>query len=345
MLATYMTFIRRFFYLFYYLRKSDLKQLKTFIRFSSSNTKKSKMRIIVDSFVSVFKYNISFKDYFCFRFYELKSDERFEWAGTGFMYEYQLRMNPKNMRNVLEDKIKFLHHFKSCVKREFFSLNELKNDMQMVKKMLANSSGRLVLKGSHGQVGSQVEVICCDNFSPQILIDYMIRKKYDLLEEYVIQHPLLMELSPSGLNTVRVITQLHQGRVEFLGARLRVSVNSPVDNMAAGNLAAPIDMTNGQINGPGVYSDITKGDRSIHPVTGKPITGFIIPHWNAVIELAKKAALQTSENRSVGWDIAITKEGTELIEGNHNWCKLLWQMPVKKGLRKELENYLKWKEH
>jgi hypothetical protein len=197
-----------------------------------------------------------------------------------------------------------------------------------------------VLKGSHGQVGAEVEVINCSKYSSSSLTAYMERMKYDLAEEYVVQHPLLMDLSPSGLNTVRVFSQLYEGGVEFLGARLRVSVNSPVDNMAAGNLAAPVDMETGVVNGTGVYSDITKEEKRVHPVTGKAITGFVIPHWDKVIELVKSAAFHTPENRSVGWDIAITETGPELIEGNHNWCKLLWQMPVKRGLKAELEKYI-----
>ena len=32
-------------------------------------------------------------------------------------------------------------------------------------------------------------------------------------------------------------------------------------------------------------------------------------------------------------------EGPELIEGNHDWCKLLWQLPVNKGLKHVLEKY------
>ena len=99
-------------------------------------------------------------------------------------------------------------------------------------------------------------------------------------------------------------------------------------------------METGVVCGPGVYSDITKADQEAHPITGKEILKFKVPFWNDVKECAKEASLLTPGNRSVGWDIAITSEGPELIEGNHNWCKILWQLPVKEGLKNTLEKYL-----
>jgi Sugar-transfer associated ATP-grasp len=168
----------------------------------------------------------------------------------------------------------------------------------------------------------------------------MERKRYDLAEQFVTQHPYLMQLSPSGLNTVRIFTQIFDNEVIVLGGRLRVSVNSTVDNMAAGNIAAPIDLQTGRVCGPGVYSDITREAEDFHPVTGLPITGFVVPFWNDILELAETAALRIPDNKSVGWDIAIREEGPELIEGNHNWCKLLWQLPVRKGLKKEIDIFL-----
>lgn len=335
-----MSFIRRIFYLLYYLKESNFRQLLSFADYVSKQTNTSKLFILTDVVISAFKYNVSYKDYFCFRFYKQNATQRKQWAGTGFMYEYQLKMNPKGDRELLENKIHFLNHFKQFVNREFYSIEQLKKDPTLVSNFLSKSSGRMVLKGSHGQVGAEVEIISCDQYTSKSLLDYMKLKQYDLAEEYIIQHHSLMELSPSGINTVRVFTQLCNGSVDILGARLRVSVNSTVDNMAAGNPAAPINLETGTVSGPGVFSDITKADASIHPVTGKPILGFKVPHWNTILNLAKEAALLTPENKSVGWDIAVTEKGPELIEGNHNWCKLLWQLPVKKGLKKELEKYL-----
>lgn len=331
--------IRRFIYLFYYLKEADYHQLKRFLFYSSEASGRSKTAIVADVLISAVKYNISFKDYFCFRFYDSSRTDREDWAGTGFMYEYQLRMNPKEARKILENKILFLEHYKDLIDRDYYPISSSGDNVQRLSGMLLNSSGRLVLKGSMGQIGAQVEVIECNHYTPESLLFYMKRNKFDLVEEYVIQHPELSRLSPSGLNTVRVITQVTGDKVDILGARLRVSVDSPVDNMAAGNLAAPVDYESGIVTGPAVYSDITKSPESIHPITGQAIENFRVPNWDSVIRLAETAALRAGANRSVGWDIAVTPDGAELIEGNHNWCKLLWQLPVNRGLKPELSKY------
>jgi hypothetical protein len=111
--------------------------------------------------------------------------------------------------------------------------------------------------------------------------------------------------------------------------------------MAAGNLAAPIDLQTGKVNGPGVYSDITKEEQHVHPITQVAIVDFQVPFWNEILALTKQAALLYPQNRSIGWDVAVTSTGPELIEGNHDWCKLVWQLPVNKGLKHILDDHKK----
>jgi hypothetical protein len=331
--------VRRVIYLGYYFKKLNLQKLKHFLNLAYQKTKQPRVFLFLNSIFCALRYNVSILEFFQFGFFEKSHAERLKWAGTGFMYEFQKQMNPKWARDVLENKLLFNAHFARFIKRKYASLKDIKTGKNIVEDLLSNSSGKIVLKNSLGQIGAEVEIASCINFSKSSLIKYMEKKNYNLVEEFVVQHPSLMELSPSGLNTVRVFTQLYEGKVELLGARLRITVNSQVDNMAAGNLAAPINMVSGFVNGPGVYSDISKEDQFYHPVTGKSIYGFNIPFWQEVINVVSAAALHTPENKSIGWDVAIRNDGPELIEGNHNWCKILWQLPVKKGLKNELLKY------
>ncbi|WP_262500773.1 sugar-transfer associated ATP-grasp domain-containing protein [Rhodonellum psychrophilum] len=256
------------------------------------------------------------------------------------MYEYQRKNNPPKTRGILDDKRQFALEYKEFLVHGVEDLASMKKNEKGIHLLLINSSGKLVFKSADGKCGAQVDIVNCKDFTPELVYKRLQSTEYDLVEEYIIQHPDLHALSPSAVNTIRIFTQLNESdEVEILGCRLRISVNSSVDNMAAGNLAAPVEEFTGLVTGPGVYSDITKIDEEFHPVTGVNIVGFQVPFWKESIEMVKRAALKHPQNRSIGWDVVITAKGPGLIEGNHDWCKLLWQLPVKKGLKSILEKY------
>ncbi len=331
--------IKRALYLGYYLQQLEREKFSLFLNYTRALTGKSRIAILSDILKSVLIYNISVLEYFQFRFYNLSKQEREAWAGTGHMYEYQLKMNPRKSRDILENKTLFYKHYGEFFIHKVADIEDLRNKPEVADLILHNSSGKLVFKSADGNCGTDVEIRNSVDFDWQSIIDYMESSDYALVEEFIEQHPELNRLSPSAVNTVRIFTQLNeQGGVDILGCRLRISVNSSVDNMAAGNLAAPIDQTTGKLSAPGVYSDITKPEREYHPVTNVKITGFQIPFWNETLEMVKKAALLHQQNRSIGWDIVITANGPGLIEGNHDWCKLLWQLPVKEGLKSTLKD-------
>ncbi|WP_333875353.1 sugar-transfer associated ATP-grasp domain-containing protein [Flavobacterium sp.] len=330
--------IKRVLYLGYYLKQLDRKKFFSFLDYAAENSKKPKFILLWDAFTSVFRYNVSLLEYFQFRFFEKNKSERQEWAGTGYMYEYQLVMNPKSERVILDDKTKFYKYYKDFFVHKAADLADLELKPELAQKLLQNFSGKLVFKVADGKCGAQVVIKPTSQFDAVSLPMFMKANRFDLVEEFIQQHPKLQKLSPSAVNTVRIFTQLNShNEVVLLGCRQRISVNSPVDNMAAGNLAAPIDEVTGKINGPAVYSDITKSDVIKHPVTGVGIIGFEIPFWTETVEMVKKAALVYPQNKSIGWDIVITENGPGFIEGNHDWCKLLWQLPAKKGLKSLLE--------
>lgn len=330
--------MKRILYIGYYIKQLDWKKFWLFLDFTSKETKKNKVSILIDVLISVFTYNISILEYFQFRFFEKNKNERNKWAGTGYMFEYQLQMNPKKERDILDDKTKFYKSYGKYFVHSVGDIADLKSKPELVDKLLNNPSGKLVFKVADGKCGVQVEIQKTINFDKNSIISFMEKNNFDLVEEFIIQHPSLNELSPSAVNTVRIFTQLNaNNEVVILGCRQRISVNSSVDNMAAGNLAAPIDEETGKVNGVAVYSDITKNDESKHPVTGVTIIGFQVPFWKETLAMTKEAALLHPQNRSIGWDIVITQNGPGFIEGNHDWCKLLWQLPAKKGLKSLIE--------
>lgn len=334
--------IKRFLYFGYYIKKMDWEKFWLFLNYTAEQTRRSKLSILYDVFTCVFVYNISILEYFQFRFFEKNKTERELWAGTGYMFEYQLTMNPKNQRDILDDKTKFYKSYGGFFVHNVADIADLKKYPDLTRKLLDNPSGKLVFKVADGKCGVEVEIRKASDFSPESMIDFMEKNHFDLVEEFIIQHPKLSELSPSAVNTVRIFTQLNaSNEVEILGCRQRISVNSSVDNMAAGNLAAPIDEMTGIVNGPAVYSDITKPEELNHPITKVPIVGFQVPFWNETMAMVKQAALLHPQNRSIGWDIVITEKGPGFIEGNHDWCKLLWQLPAKKGMKSVLDAYKK----
>lgn len=334
--------MKKVLYLGYYLKQLDSEKFTLFLNHASEQANKSTKEILSDVLKSVFVYNISILEYFQFRFFELDEEQRKKWAGTGYMYEYQLKMNPPEERQILDDKRLFYKHYSDFMVHQVADVIDLKMSSTLSDSILSNPSGKLVFKMADGKCGGQVEIRNCDEFNFTELIAFMEDNRYGIVEEFIEQHPRMNKLSPSGVNTVRVITQLNdRDEVDILGTRLRISVDSTVDNMAAGNPAAPIDKVTGIVTGPAVYSDITKSDRRYHPVTSVEIPGFEIPFWSETLNMTKKAALQYPQNRSIGWDVVVTEKGPGLIEGNHDWCKLLWQLPVKKGLKDVLVEYLR----
>lgn len=335
-------FINHTIYLAYYFKKLDYAKFIKFVNFVHKKNGITKVALCADAILSSYKYGTGLMDYFYFRFYEKSDIEKRKWVGTGFKYEFDLKMNPKNTRIILEDKILFLTEYAPFIQHAYFTLADFENNRQRVESVLNNSTGKIVLKDSRGQCGFEVEIHPASTFTIETLQPYMKRKGFNMGEEFIRQHEEITNLSPTAINTIRLITIVNaNGHVDFLGGRLRISVNNHVDNLASGNIACPIDMKTGVISGLGVYSDITKEAVTHHPVTGVKLIGFKIPMWDEIIENTKKIALHHPENRAVGWDVVLTDKGPDFLEGNHNWCEILWQLPVNKGMKDVLKKYMK----
>ena len=334
--------IKRVIYFGYYIKKLNKTLFKKFLNYAMQETGRSKWSLYCDIFRHSMRYNTSILEYFQFGFYkpECTEEQKAAWAGTGFMYEFQGYMNPREHRALLEDKTVFDKLYGKYMHHHAIPLEELKANKSLGEQVLTNPSGKIVFKIKDGGCGRGVEVAQAKDYDVEKMIAHMEQTGADLVEDFVQQHEVINNLAPTALNTVRIITQLRpNGEVDIVGCRLRISVHGVTDNLAGGNIAAFIDPETGIVSSDGVYSDITKHDEEFHPVTGVKIKGVQIPFWKESIALVKEMAAIDSHNRSIGWDLAITSAGPDVIEGNREWCKLLYQLPAKHGLKPVLDKY------
>ncbi|MCO5238390.1 MAG: hypothetical protein M9933_19195, partial [Chitinophagaceae bacterium] len=269
--------IRRFVYLPYYVFKTNWKLFFKYLQTIKKEKNTSYLMLLRGVLYTMIKLNASPLDYFSFRMFDLPREKWFDYPCTGFMYEYQLKMNPPEKRILLKDKKVFLEEFKDFSGRQWATLETLKKDRKYATAFLQQAGKRLVVKNATGQAGKQVDVIDIPANIPDAVITLMEKGHFDLAEHYVEQHDELMRMSPSALNTVRMVTQYAAGDVVILLAFLRISVNSEVDNLSVGsygvNFGASINLEKGIIDRPGSYLDSSKPDVHFHPVTQVPIVG------------------------------------------------------------------------
>ena len=147
-----------------------------------------------------------------------------------------------------------------------------------------------------------------------------------VLESVVDQHPVLAEIYPHSVNTLRILTYLTRDRqARVLGTRIRLGRNgSLTDNISQGGIHASVDKETGRIkNGFWMKSGI-ETTLGTHPDTGTVFKGMEIPFWQDILELCRKAATETPFQRFIGWDIAVGKSGPVLIEGNSTGVEVVY---------------------
>lgn len=221
--------------------------------------------------------------------------------------------NPRKYAKDFDDKVQFNEKYKSFVKRNWIYTKE-KTASEIVE--FVKSNREVVVKPINLSSGRGIYLYCYDI---KTITDFVkeIQNGEFLLEEKIILVPELKILNPESCQTLRITSMItREGDVEILAAAIRVGGgNSIVDNFHAKGVAYPIDVNEGIISGLG--KDLNNNYYLRHPSTGIVMPGYRIPQWSSIISFVKKAALQNPKARWIGWDIALTEYGCEMVEGNY----------------------------
>ena len=182
-----------------------------------------------------------------------------------------------------------------------------------LKTFLAAYDDTIVVKQEFGWGGKQVRIIHSSEFKAEELktnINYVI-------QPYIKQHQILMDLYPHSVNTFRITTFLKKDRsVEVLYAMLRFGVDgTKVDNLSSGGNCLFID-SSGNPSSTG-YDELCIPVGEQHKNTGYPFADLKIPMFPGIIEKCKTAHLRFPYLRLIGWDVCINEAGeAKLIEWN-----------------------------
>lgn len=199
---------------------------------------------------------------------------------------------------------------------------------------------RVIVKPDVGSLGKDIQLFEYEDDS-QAKTFFESFTDEMLCEEYIYQHEEMSALNPSSVNSVRIITLCDEGNVEILAACLKCggSADAIVDNMHNNGIGADVDIETGIVTTFGY--DYQDNVYSHHPVTGKQIIGFVIPRWKETLELVKATHLDMAECPFVGWDVAITKNGPEMIEANNSPGHKLMQYFSEQPKGQYLRAYIK----
>ena len=195
---------------------------------------------------------------------------------------------------------------------------------------LRSLNGSYILKPIDGECGSGIFKLLVEegkfrdgegDISIQGIIDKVKKDRY-LVQQIVVQHPLMASLHPESLNTMRLVTirDQHTGKIVVFPSILRIGTgHSFVDNTSKGGLAVAVDLETGHLGEYGFYKPEYGTRTRVHPDSGIVFSTFRIPFFKEAKEQAIKLHSMLPTVQSIGWDIAIGERGPVFIEGNDNW--------------------------
>ncbi len=209
---------------------------------------------------------------------------------------------------------------------------ENKQNMSTSAALKSLKSGKYICKPQYGAQGNGVYLIEKKNGdvsfykknSKKSTSDDFYKNIHDrnyMFQDYVIQHKKINNINPHALNTVRIVTTRYNNEPQVLGAMLRVGVNkSIIDNVHSGGTCIGINQESGKLKRYGCYYSIfNKKIELEHPVSHVKYDGYQLPYWQEVLNLVKTAHKIFYGLSSIGWDVAITENGPQIIEINSGY--------------------------
>ncbi|WP_366807258.1 sugar-transfer associated ATP-grasp domain-containing protein [uncultured Bacteroides sp.] len=300
---------------------------------------KNRLYIYFDLIYWFVFHGFDFNDYCTFRFWNKSAQERKTYIS--------LRKNNNHLTlmfstpvavQLFRDKSSFNQRFAPYVHRAWITTaghgwNEISNFIHRQKNVIVKPI----------DLACGVGIFKVDDSESQL--DMLRRRIFEgggnfIIESIVENHQSLKILAPASLNTVRIVTVIDKDQeLHIVAALLRCgNGRSTTDNFHSGGMACPIDLETGKLTAVAYGQECM--EYTEHPYSHIKFDGYEIPCFQDLMQMVREVAFCVPEARYVGWDLAITPDGIELIEGNIPPGEDITQIYTGKGILYQL---LEWK--
>ena len=295
------------------LFQMDTRRFRETLRMIRAQSGKPTPFLLADLLVCGIRYNAGYMDYMIARMDRLNHAQRKTVITRGISNDIVRRMNDKEYWRFFDDKTLFNQTFSKWVKRAWMRVDAATTDSAL--KDFCAGKGALFAKPLEGSSGVGVERLEPEELKDAKALLKRLRDKGDcILEEALSQHADMAAIYPGSVNTIRIATLIGDKDAGIVYAFMRIGNGRVMDNVDCGGMAARVDLSSGIINT--VAADKKGQEFSRHPLTDTPITGFQVPFFEEARQACLEAMRLVPQLRFVAWDVAITPQGPEFIEGN-----------------------------
>ncbi|MEG1240519.1 MAG: sugar-transfer associated ATP-grasp domain-containing protein [Oscillospiraceae bacterium] len=296
------------------LRGMDTKKMRLKAHECAAKSGKPFLIIFLDMVWCGFRYSAGYSDYALYEMWTMTGAQRKTVLTRGKNNRYVAALNSRDGWHSFDKKAEFLQKFAPFIHRKWLDLEKSTAlELEKFGKGLAD----FIVKPEDGTHGQDIEkIITADVTDWPALYEKLKKNGQTLCEERIPQHPDLDKIWPGSINTVRIATILKDGKGQVVEAYLRVGNGPrPVDNFNSGGMVVPLDKKTGTILQPAL--DKLGHLYENHPATGTKFQGTVVPNWAEVLQFVAEAAAVEPAVRYVGWDVAVTPTGVDMVEGNH----------------------------
>lgn len=300
-------------YVFSYFRRCNSQ-----LREISKKEGASLFKLWIDCIWVFFRYGCAIRQYSVGQFYRYSSFDRNQITTTRKYFKLVKRTNDPAYTHFLENKEEFNEKFSAYVKRKWLTSNSMSESSFA---LLCKSGNGIIVKPLDGMEGDGIYIIESKELDDdeKVKLAYKrLKEENVIIEEVIRQHPKMV-FNNKSVNTIRTISIMDKDthEVNLFKAVLRAGVGeSVVDNFHQGGCCYEVDVASGRVCSRGLSA--AGGNHLFHPGTDTCMLGFQIPNWDKVVNGCIQAHKLLPQCRYISWDVAITENGMELIEGNHN---------------------------